>query len=141
MSHSLICEACNAEYVPGKGRGHNNRVFCHDCTSSSNIADLRNRNKHLKRSYGLTVYTYWVKLIEQEFKCKACDTELAVQHTQVSRNGKRPPDSPVVDHCHTTNVVRGILCHNCNVAVGHAQDDPARLRRLANYLEEACPIQ
>ncbi len=41
-----------------------------------------------------------------------------------------------IDHCHRTNVPRGILCHNCNLAIGQAQDDPGRLRALAAYLEQ-----
>lgn len=40
-----------------------------------------------------------------------------------------------IDHDHVTGRVRGILCGNCNLAIGHMQDDPARLRRAAEYLE------
>ncbi len=39
------------------------------------------------------------------------------------------------DHCHLLDTFRGWLCHSCNVALGNAKDDPARLRKLANYLE------
>jgi hypothetical protein len=41
-----------------------------------------------------------------------------------------------IDHCHETGVVRGVLCHWCNTALGLAKDDPATLRALANYLEK-----
>jgi hypothetical protein len=40
-----------------------------------------------------------------------------------------------VDHCHKTGKVRGLLCEECNLAVGNARDDPATLRNLATYLE------
>lgn len=40
-----------------------------------------------------------------------------------------------IDHDHKTNKVRGLLCQNCNLTVGHAGDDPERLRDLADYLE------
>lgn len=40
-----------------------------------------------------------------------------------------------VDHCHTTGRVRGLLCRRCNVSLGHFDDDPTILRRLADYLE------
>lgn len=33
--------------------------------------------------------------------------------------------------------LRGGACNNCNVLVGLAYDDPDRLRRIANNLEEA----
>lgn len=32
---------------------------------------------------------------------------------------------------------RGLTCHSCNVLIGHAKDDPARLRRIAGNLEAA----
>lgn len=43
---------------------------------------------------------------------------------------------PVVDHCHETGFVRGMICDGCNLAIGGAQDNPATLRALAAYLEE-----
>ena len=35
---------------------------------------------------------------------------------------------------------RGILCQWCNSALGYAGDDPARLRRMADYLESGVRI-
>ena len=40
-----------------------------------------------------------------------------------------------VDHDHATGKVRGLLCKRCNWALGHALDNPATLRRMADYLE------
>lgn len=42
-----------------------------------------------------------------------------------------------VDHCHSSGKVRGLLCMNCNLVIGHAKDDPERLRALAVYLEQS----
>lgn len=39
------------------------------------------------------------------------------------------------DHSHASGVFRGWLCNRCNLILGHATDDPAVLRRLADYLE------
>jgi hypothetical protein len=39
-----------------------------------------------------------------------------------------------VDHCHTTGVVRGLLCTNCNVAIGLLKDDERLLQRGIEYL-------
>ena len=33
--------------------------------------------------------------------------------------------------------IRGVACRSCNFAVGFAQDDPERLRRIADNLEDA----
>ena len=47
------------------------------------------------------------------------------------------------DHDHTCCIgkrtcgkcLRGVLCRPCNLALGYAEDDPERLRNLANYLD------
>lgn len=40
----------------------------------------------------------------------------------------------VVDHCHMTNAVRGILCNHCNIALGHFKDDVDLLEYARIYL-------
>jgi len=40
----------------------------------------------------------------------------------------------VVDHCHTSGRVRGLLCRRCNVALGGFGDDVGLLRRAVQYL-------
>lgn len=40
-----------------------------------------------------------------------------------------------LDHDHTSGRVRGFLCHNCNVLLGHAKEDPAILRAAIRYLK------
>jgi len=39
------------------------------------------------------------------------------------------------DHCHQRGIFRGWLCNGCNSILGHAHDDPQRLRMLIAYLE------
>jgi len=40
------------------------------------------------------------------------------------------------DHCHITDLHRGWLCNKCNTILGFANDDPDRLRALAEYIEK-----
>lgn len=40
----------------------------------------------------------------------------------------------LVDHNHETGEIRGLLCHNCNTAIGLMKDDPARLQKAIEYL-------
>lgn len=39
-----------------------------------------------------------------------------------------------IDHDHATGKIRGVLCHGCNVAIGHFRDDPELLRKAIAYL-------
>lgn len=40
----------------------------------------------------------------------------------------------VIDHCHNTGRVRGLLCHRCNVLIG-GWDDLAWRRAATEYIE------
>jgi hypothetical protein len=45
-----------------------------------------------------------------------------------------------IDHCHTHGHARGLLCNNCNRAIGLLKDDPAILRKAADYLDSHTPL-
>lgn len=60
--------------------------------------------------------------------CAICgSTETVTRSGRVRR--------PSIDHCHRTGVIRGVLCSGCNSGLGLFDDDPARLRAAAEYLE------
>ena len=64
-------------------------------------------------------------LDEQDGKCAICDT---------NEPGGRF-NTFHIDHCHTTGVVRGLLCSKCNHAIGLLNDCPTTIRTAANYVE------
>lgn len=47
------------------------------------------------------------------------------------------PRTLVVDHCHTTGAVRGILCSSCNSGLGYFRDNPEFLRNAIAYLRRS----
>jgi len=47
----------------------------------------------------------------------------------------------VVDHCHKTNKVRGILCQECNLGLGKFKDDPQLLEFARIYLLASQGVQ
>ena len=53
-------------------------------------------------------------------------------------NGKRPTRYvAVVDHCHKTERVRGLLHSLCNIAIGQLEENPDYFRSAINYLEDS----
>lgn len=89
-------------------------------------------NASLRRSYGLTVDQWEAMVVAQGGKCAICG------HTPNGDRGKK--DSRLhVDHCHTTGKVRGLLCHQCNLLLGFAAEDPETLRNAADYLTRTTP--
>jgi hypothetical protein len=69
-----------------------------------------------ERTYGLSLLQMAKFLALNE--CESC--------------GLEPPT--VVDHCHSTNVVRGYICRPCNSMLGYAKDNVYRLNAGVRYL-------
>lgn len=102
-------------------------------TCSQECADRRHTSFYLQRNYKITLTDYERMLAEQGSKCRICLGEgfvLAAHHKA----------KLVVDHCHATGVVRGLLCPNCNRALGLLQDSTEALKRALHYLEGATTI-
>ena len=79
---------------------------------------------HLKSKYNLTIEEYNDILKKQKNRCAIC----GIRQKKNDRSLK-------VDHNHKTGKVRGLLCFNCNIAVGHFKDDIKLLQKTINYLE------
>jgi Recombination endonuclease VII len=82
------------------------------------------RAHHLRRVYGLTPEQVLAMLEEQGSACGLCGKPF----------GEASGERMHIDHCHETGHVRALLCHNCNVGIGHFQDDEALVLRAAAYL-------
>lgn len=92
------------------------RSECKDCVKA--------RERLKKTGWSPTEYeTTWY---QQEGKCAICGCELGT-----SRYTK-----PAADHDHKTGKLRGILCTQCNTALGLMKDSPYRLESAIHYLEK-----
>jgi Autographiviridae endonuclease VII len=78
------------------------------------------RRGQLKRQYGLSPADYDALLAKQGGVCPLC--------------GKRSEKTFCVDHCHETGTVRGLLCRQCNFALGGFTDSQAAMIAAIAYL-------
>jgi hypothetical protein len=92
---------------------------------------LQKFRNDLMYRYRITVEKFLELLEEQGHSCPICDAEL--KPGMQSRNG---PNKPVVDHCHDSQNVRGLLCHRCNLLIGHARENTDILHRAIVYLAQ-----
>ena len=76
------------------------------------------RSYRLRSKYGLSVTEYERMSHAQFGVCAICHDERKL----------------VVDHCHSTGEVRGLLCSPCNTAIGLLRDDPATVQRAVGYI-------
>lgn len=77
------------------------------------------RRSRLRVKYDMTPDDYERMFAEQEGRCWIC----RIEHPKL-----------FVDHDHETGVVRGLLCHGCNVALGWLRDSAEAAERAALYL-------
>jgi hypothetical protein len=88
----------------------------------------RKRRKQRLKLYGLTLSEYDALLAAQGGACATCRR----RPDQLRRK-----ENLHVDHCHQTGRVRGLLCYECNAAIGTLGDTAEALRRAVAYLEAA----
>lgn len=96
--------------------GYDNR--CSKCKA------ITNKNSKLKRYYNLNLEKFSILLEKQKGLCEICRTDL--QDKKIC-----------VDHCHTTNIIRGLLCDHCNRGLGLLKDNTQVLYSAIRYLKKA----
>lgn len=83
----------------------------------------------LRASFCLSLDDYNRMLEAQNGACAICK-----KPETHKRNGKLK--ALAVDHCHRTNVIRGLLCSDCNTGIGKLKDSPEVLLAAVEYLKK-----
>jgi len=79
------------------------------------------------RTFGIGYTDYIEMLTVQRGCCAICNNLLnSSRYTKLS-----------IDHCHVTKKVRGLLCNNCNTAIGLLKDSTERMQSAINYLNKS----
>lgn len=93
--------------------------------------EIRARAHWLRRNYGIGLNDYADLWFAQGGVCAICGRPETMKHY---RDGT--PWMLTVDHCHTTQRVRALLCNACNLGIGHFADSVDRLERALAYLRK-----
>jgi len=83
----------------------------------------RKKRTNLIKKFGINADQYEAMFVEQNGVCAIC-RKLEICNRDLC-----------VDHCHTSNRVRGLLCTNCNMALGKFQDSIEYLQNAVEYLK------
>ena len=75
-------------------------------------------HEFMRRKFKLTEDQY--NDLMKNNNCQICNAELTKK---------------CIDHCHSTNKVRGVLCNNCNTSLGLVGDNIQTLETMINYLQ------
>jgi hypothetical protein len=122
---SRSCGCLNVELVTARNSARRDSAPGRSAPERA-IAD---RARTLRHRFGLEPEGYEALLRSQHRQCAICRMPLGLLVGS--------PRSAGVDHNHETGAVRGILCHGCNVGIGHLQDDPLILEAAARYLRRS----
>lgn len=125
-----LCKKCNtvkplSEFHKKTGRKDGHSSTCKVCVNSRTrpYDPDKNRDTKLRKAYGISLAEYNEMLKSQGGKCAICGGCEPIEDRMMA-----------VDHCHTTGKVRGILCSNCNRAIGLFRDNIESLKNAIKYL-------
>lgn len=125
----------------GRG-GQKRRSRCPECEAGDSRDAYGNRRaarREATRRWEAKNPTYRLRKAAERL---GLDPDMVVKHFE-DHDGlcdicRRPPVSRkrlTIDHCHKRMIFRGLLCGDCNTAIGLLGDDPDRMRAAAAYVE------
>jgi len=142
-----ICAKCKKrkrlnEYHKSKRHSLGRKLECADCTNKY-LRDHYNKNYkgkpetkrkqteyHYKRKYGIEYKDYLKMYEKQKGRCLIC----LFIFPKVGTFSKGKKDVLVVDHCHNSGKIRGLICNKCNQGLGLFNDCPETIINAAFYL-------
>ncbi len=135
-----LCTVCNVEKEESNFYFSKQYInnHCKECNSKkskewySKNKEVKKRSAlkhHFKKRYGITFEERETMLQNQGGKCIICSQQILL--TSENRNKRA-----VIDHCHSSNKIRGMLCHLCNTGLGAFKDNISILSNAIKYLEK-----
>ena len=142
----MQCNKCN-EYKPeyeffkeaSSKRGY--RYSCKNCEKPMREIYKSKPENKLKAT---TTRRSWARKTKYNFPQELYDKRLDDQGGVCAICGTDSPGGRGqfhADHNHQTNQPRGVLCHNCNVALGNFKDNPELLQKAIVYLSKYSEVE
>lgn len=88
--------------------------------------------RDMKRMYKMSRSKYELLYKKQFGKCKICKINKMSSYNDKSTSSFT---ALVIDHCHTSGKVRGLLCNKCNVSLGLCFENIIILENMIKYLK------
>lgn len=120
---SGMCKPCtlisNQKRYQTKNGKEKKRLYTREYRKKNTRKDTYNPIKSRKKLYGISETDYQQMLIDQQNQCGICKKSKPL----------------VVDHCHQTGKIRGLLCHRCNSSLAAFGDNIAGVIVAVDYLK------
>ena len=130
-----ICKRCNLDLPIEKFNKSKKGVKgftskCRSCIYLAYYKDKRDNNKYKSKLYQIK---YFFNLSKEQYEdlVEKCQNSCLI----CKQKAEELQTGLCVDHCHSTNKVRGLLCQNCNRGLGMFKDNIQFLKNAINYLE------
>lgn len=143
------CKNCGIDFTETTHK----TMYCHSCHydryQRNNPKAKKDAHwRHLKACFGITKEEYTMLFENQQGKCAICECK---PDEQINIKGEPMKKKNLsVDHKHTEadwargtrdkTTIRGLLCVNCNQALGGFKDNVENLQRAINYLQRSSPL-
>lgn len=143
------CSGCKEvhpldRFSPDRHLRHGVSHYCRESKQSRVTPATRAANARLERARarrnpeavarsnlklsGMTPETYDALLQSQNGVCAIC------RQAETSRHWGGTLRRLAVDHCHTTGVIRGLLCARCNMGLGYFSESRERMQAAIAYI-------
>jgi len=119
------CRERSKKYVENLRANHPERWAQMNKVNGANYyAKNKSRRAELNlKKYGISLKEWDAMFMSQSGCCAICNKHQSNFKYRLA-----------VDHCHKTGKIRGLLCQNCNTAIGLLQDDPSLCVKAEKYL-------
>ena len=122
-----VCKLCEKEYRKTHKKQHNESLMSWRLRNPE-----KSKSIELKRKYGITLDGYNCILRNQNYVCAIC------KRPEKSRDYRKNKVRDLsVDHCHITGRIRGLLCFDCNTALGKFNENVEIVALACEYLKRS----